>query len=139
GVLLDTLKGSSVIMGIISNAQFYTPLLFSAHLGAGLEDLGFRKDLIFFSYELGYCKPSSTAFKKAARTLMNEGIEPGQALYLGNDILKDIIPAGEAGLQTVLFAGDARSLNLREDDDRCRGIIPDMIVTSLSQVIDYLE
>lgn len=137
GDLLSFLKRRGMIMGIISNAQFYTPILFSSYLGAGLEDLGFRKDLVIFSYEVGYGKPSSRAFMAAARILEHGGIQPREVLFVGNDMLKDICPAGEAGFQTVLFAGDARSLNLREHEERCRGVRPDMTITELMQLADY--
>ncbi|MCK9229853.1 MAG: HAD family hydrolase [Syntrophales bacterium] len=134
--LLSFLKKRGLTMGIISNAQFYTPILFSSYLGAGPEELGFRKDLIFFSYEMGYGKPSPKAFRAAAGILKGEGIVPREVLFIGNDMLKDILPAGEAGFQTVLFAGDARSLNLREHEDLCRGARPDMIITTLMQLAD---
>lgn len=137
GDLLSRLKERGVTMGIISNAQFYTPILFSAYLGAGLEDLGFRKDLIVFSYEVGYGKPSSKAFRATSRILELKGIQPREVLFVGNDMLKDICPAREAGFQTVLFAGDARSLNLREHEEQCRDVRPDMTITRLMQLADY--
>ncbi len=135
--VLSSLKKRGLTMGIISNAQFYTPLLFSAHLGRGLLDIGFSGELLFFSHELGYGKPSNAAFLSAAAALRERGIEPEETLYLGNDMLKDVFPAKAARFQTALFAGDARSLNLREQDGRCRDLKPDMIVTKLSQLLDY--
>jgi putative hydrolase of the HAD superfamily len=139
--LKEMLSGSRkrhVLMGIISNAQFYTPHLFPALLDGTLEDLGFKNELLFFSYRLGYGKPSADVFERAARELEREGVPRDKALYVGNDMRKDICPAKEAGFQTALFAGDARSLNLRENDAECEGIVPDIVITDLLQILDNL-
>ena len=136
--MLSGCRKRNILMGIISNAQFYTPSLFSALLDGTLGDLGFKNELLFFSYRLGYGKPSADLFESAARELEREGVLRERALYVGNDMRKDICPAKEAGFQTALFAGDARSLNLRENDTRCKGITPDIVITDLLQILDYL-
>ena len=125
------------LMGIISNAQFYTPLLFSWFLNAAPHQLGFRENLLFYSYEHKVAKPSSVLFEKATRILQKEGIENGQVAYLGNDMLKDMLPAKRAGFQTALFAGDSRSLRLRKDVPDCQGLVPDMIITHLNQLTNW--
>ncbi|HOO89740.1 MAG TPA: HAD family hydrolase [Syntrophales bacterium] len=126
-------------MGVISNAQFYTPCLFTALLGSDLAGLGFVEELLLFSYVLGYGKPSLTLFEEAADRIERMGIERKEVLYVGNDMLKDIFPAATIGFQTALFAGDGRSLNLREDDGRCNDLSPDIVVTDLIQVLEYIE
>lgn len=125
-------------MGIVSNAQFYTPLLFEWLLGATLEELGFEKDLVIFSYASAYAKPSGYLFQLAKERLDRCAVAPADTLYVGNDMLNDILPAKKTGFKTALFAGDRRSLRLREDDDRCRGVAPDIVITKLSQLMDYL-
>jgi putative hydrolase of the HAD superfamily len=50
---------------------------------------------------------------------------------------KDILPARRAGFQTVLFAGDARSLRMGADAPQAE-TLPDLIVTELSQLISWL-
>jgi len=65
------------------------------------------------------------------------GINPQQPLYVGNDMLKDIWPAARLGCKTALFAGDRRSLRLREDDERCRELEPDLVVDDLSQLAQF--
>ena len=67
------------------------------------------------------------------------GISPEETLYVGNDKLNDIWPAAQLGLKTALFAGDQRSLRLREDDTRCSDLEPDLIITKLSQLPDLIE
>jgi putative hydrolase of the HAD superfamily len=136
--MLSACRKRHILMGIISNAQFYTPHLFSALLDGTLEDLGFKNELLFFSYRLGYGKPSVDVFERAAGELEGQGVPREQALYVGNDMRKDICPAKEAGFQTALFAGDARSLKLGENDARCGDIVPDIVITDLLQILDNL-
>jgi putative hydrolase of the HAD superfamily len=50
----------------------------------------------------------------------------------------DILPAHRAGFQSILFAGDQRSLRLRQDDPSCRSIRPDAVITDLFQLKDLL-
>jgi putative hydrolase of the HAD superfamily len=62
------------------------------------------------------------------------GIGLHECIYVGNDMLNDIYCAKSAGCKTVLFAGDRRSLRLRENDERCLAIRPDAVITSLIQL-----
>ncbi|MBN2515724.1 MAG: HAD family hydrolase [Deltaproteobacteria bacterium] len=136
--LLSSLKKKNALMGIISNAQFYTPYLFPALLGGSIADLGFRNDLTFFSYVFGYGKPSLFLFRKAAECLDAWGIRRKNVLFVGNDMLKDIYPASAMGFQTALFAGDSRSLRLRKDDERCKNLAAALIITDLLHIDDYI-
>ena len=137
-VVLKYLVEKNVAMGIISNAQFYTPLLFDWFFDAEPEGLGFRPDLLFFSYRFGRAKPSPVLFESAARVLNQTGVTRPEVLYVGNDMLNDVYPAHASGFQTGLFAGDRRSLRLREDEGRCRGLKPDVVITDLIQLIDLV-
>jgi putative hydrolase of the HAD superfamily len=65
-------------------------------------------------------------------------IAPAKVVYVGNDMLNDIMPAKHAGFQTALFAGDKRSLRLRQDDSRCNGIIPDLVFTHLMELAELI-
>ena len=135
GTLLKKLQDMRIITGIVSNAQFYTPLIFKALLGASPEELGFKDKLLIFSYAHGEAKPSVELFRKVTEALkVDFGISGKNVLYVGNDILNDIKPAKESGLRTALFAGDERSLRLREDTPACRNILPDMIVKNLREI-----
>jgi putative hydrolase of the HAD superfamily len=136
--LLAACRQKEKSMGIISNAQFYTPCLFRWFLHADPEGLGFNSDLIFYSYRYEMAKPSASLFKMAVETLIAGGIQPSAVLYVGNDMLNDIFPARNAGFQTALFAGDKRSLRLRTDDPRCRDLTPDLVLTDLGQLIPLI-
>ena len=130
-------KNSGIPMGIISNAQFYTPLLFNWYLGFELEDLGFFSDLIIFSYQAGHAKPSRMLFDIAVERLSKYNISPQSVVYVGNDMLNDVYPANRVGFQTALFAGDARSLRLRDDDPRCSAVSANLVITDLIQLAEY--
>ena len=136
--LLSSLRASEHALGIVSNAQFYTPIMLEGFTHQSLTQLGFQSDLSVWSYKERLGKPSVELFEKLNAELERHGIQPGQALYVGNDMLNDIWTATEAGLKTALFAGDERSLRLRESDDRCRDLEPDVILTDLSQLLQLV-
>lgn len=135
---LAACKNQNLTMGLISNAQFFTPLLFEWFLHATPEDLGFHSDLILLSYQLQHAKPAPVLFEKAATVLKTMGLGPDACLYVGNDMLNDIYPAKQIGFQTALFAGDARSLRLRTDDARCLNLAADLVLTDLGQLIGHI-
>jgi putative hydrolase of the HAD superfamily len=125
--------------GIVSNAQFYTPLLFSAFFDQTLEEIGFDTDCCIWSYRELKAKPSSDLFPKAEKYLKrNHGIKLSETLYVGNDMLNDIYTASQSGCKTALFAGDRRSLRLRKEDERCMDLKPDAVITALNQLADLL-
>ena len=131
--LRETAEGGFKL-GIVSNAQFYTPIMVEGFTHQTLEQLGFAEDLSVWSYRERLGKPSVELFEKLGSALNARGLSPDQALYVGNDMLNDIWTAHQAGLRTALFAGDQRSLRLRETDDRCKDLIPDAVLTELSQL-----
>ena len=137
--MLSVCRDSNILMGIISNAQFYTPYLFNWFLDSSPENLGFHPDLILYSYKFGYAKPSTFMFQVAADKLKNMDVPTHSAIYFGNDMLNDIYAAKKAGFKTGLFAGDARSLRLRENDPECKDLSADIVITDLSQIIDYIQ
>jgi putative hydrolase of the HAD superfamily len=122
-------------LGIVSNAQFYTPLLFTAFFDQSVEETGFDPDCCIWSYKELEAKPSASLFPKAGRVLRDKydiGLE--ETAYVGNDMLNDVYCAKKAGCKTILFAGDQRSLRMREKDERCLAIKPDAVITSLAQL-----
>lgn len=137
---LTALLARGVHLGMVSNAQFYTPMLFSALLDETPEQLGFDRRLTVYSYEAGEAKPSVWLFDRVLAALHDRyGILPTETLYVGNDMRNDLFPAETAGCWTALFAGDVRSLRKREDDPLCGHIHPDCVITSLDQILQCLE
>jgi putative hydrolase of the HAD superfamily len=131
GELIARLRQASCVLGIISNAQFFTPLLFAAFFGGLPEELGFDPALLVYSFEMGEAKPGARLFGRAAARLAEQGISPDQCLFVGNDMFTDIYGALSAGFRGILFAGDRRSLRLREGDPRLRGLKPSRIIRRL--------
>jgi putative hydrolase of the HAD superfamily len=136
--VLDELRGRGLALGIVSNAQFYTPLMLRAFLHRDLPELGFDPQLCAWSYRALEAKPSTRLYRQVLAGLQRRGVTAEEALYVGNDMLKDIWPASVCGLRTALFAGDRRSLRLREDDPRCLGVAPDLVLTDLRQLGEVL-
>ncbi len=133
--LLTELHEREIRTGIISNAQFYTPMMFKALMGKEIVELGFDEELCAYSWKLGVAKPSIKMFDPLHRILVERyGMEPQSILYVGNDMLKDILPAHTMGWKTCLFAGDRRSLKLRDKDPAVRDIRPWCTVTELKQI-----
>ena len=157
---LGALREKGFLLGIVSNAQFFTPITLAHFLtprttaaeaaatgtqaalpaGAGspaADSPGeriplFDPDLVVFSYRYGRAKPDTWLFEEAARRLRRRSISPERAVYIGNDMLKDVHAARSVGFRTLLFAGDRRSLRLRpgEVDDT----EPDGVITELPQL-----
>ncbi len=135
---LQQIARAGMKIGIVSNAQFFSRLLFPALTGKTLDEWGFDPGLLFFSYEYGHGKPGPELYHRAAAALASRGGEPGEVVYVGNDMLNDVLPAAEVGFHTALFAGDRRSLRLREDDPRVGSLCPDLVLTDLGQLPDCL-
>lgn len=134
--ILTYFKEKEVTQGIISNSQFYTPIVLEALTEYSLTDLGFSDELLHWSFEEQMKKPGLTFYNNFIEKLnqYDSSISPEQLLYIGNDMLKDIYPAAKVGFKTALFAGDKRSLKWRKDDERCKNIEPDLILTDFSQL-----
>lgn len=137
---LQKLKEKNIPLGIVSNAQFYTPILMNYFLNGKIDVTQkieyFEPDLTVFSFNELKAKPDVALFEKFIPSLKGKyGILPQETVFIGNDMLKDVYTAKQAGLQTILFAGDKRSLRLRENDEGVKGLFPDYIITDLKQLL----
>jgi putative hydrolase of the HAD superfamily len=127
-------------IGIISNAQFYTPLVLEAFAGTSLSEMGITEAACQWSWEHGIGKPSVGLYEQSRDYWESQhGLCPQEILFVGNDMLKDIMPAVKVGFRTALFAGDQRSLKLRLDDERCQGVSPDSVITTLADLLSMLR
>jgi putative hydrolase of the HAD superfamily len=133
-------KNLGLEQGIISNSQFYTPIVLEALTGKSLEELGLNRSLLHWSFEERMKKPGLRFYRNAWSKIKKElpDVEPHQILYAGNDMLKDIWPASELGMRTALFAGDRRSLKWRKEDERCKNLRPDIIFTDFGQLREIM-
>lgn len=132
--LLDRLQSAQRVLGIVSNAQFFTPIVWTASFGRTITEMGFASEVRYYSYEHRRAKPGTHLHRLAARGLGSRGIEAAQVLYVGNDMRNDIWPAHQVGFRTALFAGDRRSLRLRADDLSLSTLQPDIVISHLAQL-----
>jgi len=130
---IDFLKKKGILLGLISNAQAFTPFYVEALFGESLKDLGFLPELTVFSYELGEAKPSPRLFQVAANSLSFLGYSPEQTLYIGNDLQNDVWAPKQVGFRTALFCGDRRSLRLYDEDPQFKGVQPDFLIKSFER------
>jgi putative hydrolase of the HAD superfamily len=137
--ILMELKKRNKYLGIISNAQFYTPIIMNYFLSGKVSDDEyinmFDPELIRYSYKLKRAKPDIAMFEQTRENLARFGIMPHETLYIGNDMLKDVYPASKTGFRTVLFAGDRRSLKLRNEKPEISGLKPDFTIDNLEAVL----
>lgn len=129
----EAVRSHGLLRGIVSNAQFYTPLTLAAFdVFSWPEE--WPPDLCLWSFDLRRGKPDPSLFLQARRALDARGIRPRETLFIGNDLAKDIRPAHSAGFRTALYAGDARSLRLHDG----RPEEAEIVLTDWSQLPDVL-
>ena len=131
------LKEKNMVLGIVSNAQFYTPidltLLLRDQSGGRFDDYTeiFDPDLVVLSYEIGYSKPNPGIFRKLFDALYEFHILPSQTVFVGNDLLQDISPAQEAGMKGAFFVGDDKSAFVH---DAAQKVVPDVCFSSWDEL-----
>lgn len=132
GRLLEKLGSLGLALGLVSNAQFYTPLLLEALLGEALGSRHVERELCAFSFELGIAKPDPEPFRRCAASLAARGLAPGEILVIGNSAGNDIAPARALGMMTALAACDGRSLRPPAGDDPAA--MPDTVIARLGSL-----
>jgi len=134
---LSGLRDASITLGIVSNAQFYTPIdltLLIRDQSEGIyEDFNelFDPDFTIFSFEWGAAKPDMLLFRKLYDALYERDILPQQTVFAGNDLALDVEPAAVAGMKTALFTGDSRSAYFH---DREGAVLPDIVFSSFNEL-----
>lgn len=137
---LQKLRSSNIVVGILSNAQFYTPvdltLMVRDQSNEKIDDYLelFDIDLTFYSYEYGFSKPNQLLFRRLFDALYEFNILPEQTVMVGNDLLIDIAPAKEAGMKTALFTGDAFSFFTHEEE-----IVPDIVFDQWMEIPEKIS
>ena len=85
-------------------------------------------DPIIVSGDHGYRKPDRRLFQFAVDGM---GVAAGNALYVGNDMFRDIYGAREAGLTTVMFNSDQGAKTYRD-------CAPDYTITDFRDLLQIL-
>ncbi len=121
-------------LGIVSNAQFFTPIVLEHMIGDAYHLL--PPDRCIYSFQIGRAKPDLRLFEDLLERAPH--LSPPSLLYVGNDMLNDVASAQRAGLCTCLFAGDKRSLRLREHNPTVGSRRPDTTICSLDELFPVL-
>ena len=123
------------LLSIISNAQFYTPLILKSFMFEPF----FKSEICFWSYQYKIAKPSTNIYNIAADYILRYyGIPSKQILMVGNDMLNDIWTSQKIGFKGALFAGDQTSLILHKNNTPTPLILPENIITDFSQLSKIL-
>jgi putative hydrolase of the HAD superfamily len=139
--VIDALRGlkeGNIRLGILSNAQFYTPidltLLLRDTSGNAIDDFRelFDPDLTFFSYEYNMAKPNGLLFQKLLVALHEMKIEPSETVFVGNDLVVDIKAASHAGMKTAFFVGDRQSAFFHTS---AGAVVPDISFSSFDDLV----
>jgi putative hydrolase of the HAD superfamily len=123
---LQALNEQGVALGLLSNT-FWAADIHD-------EDLA-RFDLLdllptrLYSCDIGRLKPHPEAFHMALAAV---GVEPNQAVYVGDRLKTDIEPAREIGLWGVLIKTPFREEPLED-------VMPDAIISELPELVQLLE
>ncbi len=94
---LRFLHAAGILSGIASNAQHYTRNELTA---AGFTLANFHPELVLFSGNHGFAKPSPRVFALLTERLAALGIAPHETLMIGDSVSNDLVPARAAGWQT---------------------------------------
>jgi FMN phosphatase YigB (HAD superfamily) len=139
---LGLVKRAGLAQGLLADGQCFTPLQLQRGLSA--QDPDVRLDDLLgegprvLSYQVWARKPSPTPFRKALRALGEQGIEPGEVLYVGSSLPRDVAPARRARMQTALFAGDRASLQATPAEMKAAAGRPDVLLPELSQLAEVI-
>lgn len=138
--VLASLRKAGLKLGIVSNAQFYTPIMLEAISSMTMQELGFEKALSVWSFQEGQAKPEKGLYKKLKQQAGKAfQLEPSQILYIGNDVKKDYLPALSMGFKVALYAGDPVSLrHMNCLPDEVEGLQP-LILTRWEQLRQVLK
>ena len=123
--LLDALRGRGIRTGLVANSWPDPARLLRADVEAfGLAD---RLDVLVFSEEAGARKPQPEIFLRALEQL---GVEPENAIFVGDRLETDVSGAAQLGMTTV------QALWFRADDTP--GIEPDFMAFTPMDVLNLV-
>ena len=118
--VLDELK-SKYRMGLVSDAQpcFALPEIQAVGLS------GYFEPIVISAYG-GFRKPDSRLFAKALDMMK---LIPSQAIYIGNDMFRDIFGAKQAGLKTIF-------VDSNQGEKHYEGVKPDYFASRFEDVLN---
>ncbi|MHB8252638.1 MAG: HAD family hydrolase [Acidiferrobacter sp.] len=121
--VLERLR-SSYRMGIVSDAQWSYALSEMRAVG-----LGNYFDPIIISANSGFRKPDKRIFAEALEVM---NLKPSQAIYVGNDMYRDIYGASRAGIKTIF-------VHSNQGEKSYGGVKPDYYVWRFEELYAGIE
>jgi putative hydrolase of the HAD superfamily len=82
------------------------------------------------AHQVGHAKPAPEIFLAACEQL---GVDPADAVYVGDDVLLDIQDAQQAGLRAVWLNRTGSKVHLEH------GVVPDAICANFDELLDWLK
>lgn len=140
--ILKMIPETNRLQGLLADGQSFTLV----QLLRGLRGQGkllplkrmFSPHLITLSHREGVRKPSRSLYQLSVARFAQAGIEPHEILHVGSRLKDDLAFAKQAGMKTVLYAGDKTSLQATQAEMKNPDIRPDRLVTDLMQVREIL-
>src|SRR5262245_38842386 len=129
--------------GFLADGQCFTPA--QVHMAFRQQDPAFYVNsfcpppFLSLSGDKKAKKPSDTLFKAAVDALKAKGIAPHEAVHVGSNLDRDVLPAKKHGFRTALFAGDKTSLVATKDRVRDPASRPDVMLTELTQIVEVMS
>ena len=126
--LAETRKSREVLLSLKKQYPMVLVSNFYGNIQTVLEEFGLDGifSQIIESAVVGVRKPDPRIFTLGVEAL---GLKPEEVIVVGDSIDKDIIPARQAGCQTVWFRGEGWT------DDPVDESVPDRIITDLRELI----
>jgi putative hydrolase of the HAD superfamily len=82
------------------------------------------------AHQLGCAKPDTAIFLAACKEL---GVDPADAVYVGDDVLLDVQGAQRAGMRAVWMNRTGSRQHLEHD------VVPDAIVSDFHELVEWLQ
>jgi len=117
---LDDLKKRTLTLGLISNIE--------RDMTATLKELGLsaKLDIVVTSQDAGFAKPQPEIFRYALR---QAGMQPSEAIYVGDQYQVDVLGARGAGMKSILL----------DRGDYYQDVTDCPRIRSLSELSDYIN
>jgi putative hydrolase of the HAD superfamily len=125
--VLKTLRDTGLRIGLVSNAHFLPELM-----REDVERLGIAQyvDDAVFSAEIGVRKPHPAIFLKVLKEL---GVQPAEAIFVGDRVRDDIGGAKGLGMRGVL------TRQFRREEVGDGAVPPDRIIERLPELVPYVR
>ncbi len=123
--VLRDLRERGLRLGCVTNT-----VLSAAQIREALAEHGLLEhlDSVIVSEEVGYRKPHASLFRRALADL---GVEPAEAVFVGDRVGEDIVGAQAVGMRTIL------THQYRQEDPE--GEAPEAVISHLREVVAWVE